>query len=223
MLGFIYGLVLEAIVPRTCKTCYVPLGINHGVYEYCNNCTLNWFLLETNRVSKVLSFERFNSVWTVAGFRMKEGATKEIIYMCKYSGRPKLLSELGRWFAKNNPLPHDDVVLVPIPLHWKRKLKRGYNQAEKLAHGMAEVWKVEVDRWSLKRGVHKTSLTGSNRRVRSKSVKDVFYYKDGFCDTETPIILIDDVLTTGATLRSCRNVLEENKRIVLGAAVLALA
>jgi len=145
-LGFIFGLVLEAIVPRTCKTCYVPLGINHGVYEYCNNCTLNWFLLETNRVSKVLSFERFNSVWTVAGFRMKEGATKEIIYMCKYSGRPKLLSELGRWFAKNNPLPHDDVVLVPIPLHWKRKLKRGYNQAEKLAHGMAEVWKVEVDR-----------------------------------------------------------------------------
>lgn len=75
----------------------------------------------------------------------------------------------------------------------------------------------------LKEAFTRHHLQDQNRRVRSKSVKDVFYYKDGFCDTETPIILIDDVLTTGATLRSCRNVLEENKRIVLGAADLALA
>ena len=108
-------------------------------------------------------------------------------------------------------------------LHWKRKFSRGYNQSELLAKGMAEVWKVEIDICSLKRGVHKKSLTGSNRISRSKMVKDVFYYNKGCCDIETPVILVDDVLTTGSILRACRDLLEENKRIVLGAAVLALA
>ncbi len=96
---------------------------------------------------------------------MKKGSTEDLIYKCNYSGRPKLLLELGRWFAKNNVLPHDDVVLIPIPLHWKRKFSRGYNQAELLAKGMAEVWKVEIDILSLKRGVHKNALTGSNSKV----------------------------------------------------------
>ena len=88
---------------------------------------------------------------------------------------------------------------------------------------MAEIWDVEVDMWSLKRGVHKKSLTGSNRRHRSKIVKDVFYFKKGCVDIDTPVILVDDVLTTGATLRACRKLLEENGRTVLGASVLALA
>ena len=135
----------------------------------------------------------------------------------------KLLYKLGQWFAQNNPLPHDDVVLIPIPLHWKRKLSRGYNQAELLARGMASVWDVEVDTWSLKRGAHKKSLTGFGRKTRTQIVNEVFYYENGFCDIQTPVILIDDVLTTGATLRSCRNILEEKGRTVLGAAVLALA
>ncbi len=89
---------------------------------------------------------------------MKKGSTQDLIYKCKHSGRPKLLIELGRWFAKNNVLLHDDVVLIPILLHWKRKFSRGYNQSELLTKGMAEVWKVEIDVWSLKRGVHKNRL-----------------------------------------------------------------
>ena len=157
------------------------------------------------------------------GLRLKEGSTDKLICLCKYSGRPKLLYKLGQWFAQNNPLPHDDVVLIPIPLHKKRKLSRGYNQAELLARGMADVWNVEVDTWSLKRGAHKKSLTGFGRKTRTHIVNEVFYYEDGFCDIQTPVILIDDVLTTVATLRSCRNILEEKGRTVLGAAVLALA
>ena len=67
---------------------------------------------------------------------------------------------------------------------------------------MAGVWGVEVDTWSLKRGAHKKSLTGFGRKTRTQIVNDVFYYKDGFCDIKTPVILIDDVLTKG-TILSC--------------------
>ena len=126
---FFFKLFLEAISLRTCKTCYRPLGVFEGVYEYCNSCTMDWFLLESGRVSEILIAERFSSFWTAVGFRMKEGSTKDLIYKCKYSGRPQLLLELGKWFAKKNKLPHDDVVLIPIPLHWRRKFSRGYNQA----------------------------------------------------------------------------------------------
>ena len=169
-------LLLEATAPKTYKICYSPLGLYEVVYEYCNSCTLDWFLLESDSVSEVLIGERFNSFWSVVGFKMKEGSKKDLIYKCKYSGRPHLLVALGKWFATNNKLPHDDVVLIPIPLHWKRKFTRGYNQAELLAKGLGGVWDVEVDSWSLKRGMNKKSFTSSNRRSRSTLIKDVFYF-----------------------------------------------
>ena len=169
-------LLLEATAPKTYKICYSPLGLYEVVYEYCNSCTLDWFLLESDSVSEVLTGERFNSFWSVVGFKMKEGSKKDLIYKCKYSGRPHLLVALGKWFATNNKLPHDDVVLIPIPLHWKRKFTRGYNQAELLAKGLGGVWDVEVDSWSLKRGMNKKSFTSSNRRSRSTLIKDVFYF-----------------------------------------------
>ena len=65
-------------------------------------------------------------------------------------------------------------------------------------------------------------MTGFGRKTRTQIVNDVFYYKDGFCDIKTPVILIDDVLTKGATSRLFRNILEK-VITVLGAAVLALA
>ena len=80
-----------------------------------------------------------------------------------------------------------------------------------LTRGMAGVWGVEVDTWSLKRGAHKKSLTGFGRKTRTKIVNDMFYYKDGFCDIKTSVILIDDVLTKGTTLRLCRNILEKKE------------
>ncbi len=114
---FVFKLFLELITPRTCKTCYKALGYNEGVYEYCSKCKIDWYILESDNVSEVIVGERFSSFWSAVGFKMKKGSTEDLIYKCKYSGRPKLLLELVRWFAKNNVLPHDDVVLIPIPLH----------------------------------------------------------------------------------------------------------
>ena len=68
--------------------------------------------------------------------------------------------------AKRWPAPDSNTVLVPIPLHPLRKLRRGYNQAEKFAMGLSEFWGLEVDTKVLIRKIHSVSLTGSNRSRR---------------------------------------------------------
>ena len=112
-------------------------------------------------------------------------------------------------------------MLVPVPHHWRRRLSRGYNQAELLAEGMKSVWDVEVNTSLLSRSLHKKSLTSSSRVNSSEKIKDVFKATDYQCEKQ--IVLVDDVLTTGSTLRALRCILEEKGSTVLGAAVLALA
>jgi len=123
--------------------------------------------------------------------------------------------------ARRWPAPETSSVLVPIPLHARRRFRRGYNQAEKLAEGLSGVWDIEIDKKVLIRKIHSASLTGSNRSGRAEVLKNVFYLGESKC--KKPIILIDDVLTTGATLRACREVIEASGRRVVGAVVLALA
>ena len=72
-----------------------------------------------------------------------------------------------------------------------------------MARGMAGVWGAEVDSLSLKGGAYKKSLTSFGRKTRTQIANELFCYEDGFCDIQTTFILIDDVLTIVAALRSC--------------------
>ena len=215
--------LLEAISPRTCKSCQRPLGFKDTVSEYCGACTLDWNYVGGDRVSNVLFSERFNAFWGAVGFRLIDGKTRSIVHLVKYSGSKKLVIELGKWFAKSTLLPHENVVLLPVPIYWKRKLFRGYNQSELLAKGMSQIWNVEVDTRSIQRTAHKASLTGSDRRKRAEVIDGVFERGKEYGDLETLVLIVDDVLTTGSTLRACRQLLEDSGRTVLGAVVLAIA
>ena len=88
---------------------------------------------------------------------------------------------------------------------------------------MSQIWNVEVDTRSIQRTAHKASLTGSDRRKRAEVIDGVFERGKEYGDLETPVLIVDDVLTTGSTLRACRQLLEDSGRTVLGAVVLAIA
>ena len=99
---------------------------------------------------------------------------------------------------------YDDVdVIVPVPLHYRRRIKRGYNQSELLAIGMARQMGVECDFRSLKRVRYNDSQTSKSRTERWMNVDDIFEV----CRVDRlrgrHILLVDDVLTTGATISAC--------------------
>jgi len=220
---FLSQALLEGIAPLTCLTCAKPIPFEAHVAGVCSFCVMDWGIFESDVTSLTLFRERFYVEWIAVGFRLRESGTSAIIHRCKYGGDPKCIKILGSWMAHRWPPPPSGSVLTPVPIHWKRRLQRGYNQAQLFADGMAEVWGVEVDVGALIRVQHGKSLTGSSRQGRGEALKQTYGFDHKVLSDQRPVILVDDVLTTGSTLRACRDILEKQGRKVVGAAVLAMA
>ena len=94
-------------------------------------------------------------------------------------------------------------VIVPVPLHPKRKRKRGYNQSEWIALGLSESMKIPLDTKTLIRATASESQTKKSRFMRWENVKEIFVVRDLKSLENKHILLVDDVLTTGATMESC--------------------
>ena len=133
---------------------------------------------------------------------------KELLHQVKYGGDVALgrwLGEmLGRYMRDSYPSPE---VIVPVPLHWRRKWRRGYNQAEVIASGLAEGMdgRPVVTRL-LRRGKYAVSQTRMHVGNKWENVSGAFSLNPK-ADLETlrgrHILLVDDVLTTGATAEAC--------------------
>lgn len=96
---------------------------------------------------------------------------------------------------------------VPVPLHWKKQRKRGYNQSAIFAEGIADAMGISAPKNVLIRTTHDKSLTGMKRFQRVETIGSSFILGNPKPVLNKNILLVDDVLTTGATLESCANVL----------------
>lgn len=110
--------------------------------------------------------------------------------------------QLGVQLQEHDIIKRIDCV-VPVPLHPKKERKRGYNQSFFLAKGISEVSKVPVNHKDLQRVKHSESQTGKSREKRWKSVEDAFEVKEPQQIQSKHILLVDDVITTGATIEAC--------------------
>ncbi len=114
-------------------------------------------------------------------------------------------------------------VIIPIPLHPAKKKKRGYNQSEWIAMGMSDKMRIPVDTKVLKRHVNSKSQTKKNRVERWENVRSAFNVKVPDQLSIKHILLIDDVITTGATIEACASQLIEHLGIKVSIASLAYA
>lgn len=143
---------------------------------------------------------------------VKSGRVQSIMHNLKYRKMPYIGIELGKILGeklRESPYYQDIDVVIPIPLHPKKLMKRGFNQSEKVALGLAESMGISVETKAVKRIVNTPSQTTLSRADRLENVKDAFQVTESPSMKEKSILLVDDVLTTGATLAVCGKALLE--------------
>ena len=134
-----------------------------------------------------------------------EGVMKEAIHLLKYERKEGIFLEIKKILARfleQNVLPFSELdVIIPIPLHRKKLKQRGFNQAYLLAHFISRFLKVKLVDRSLLRIRETRPQTKLSKQERAANLKDAFQLRNGKSFRGKTILLVDDVYTTGATLR----------------------
>ena len=138
------------------------------------------------------------------------GGTQRLLHQIKYNNQADMIGIIGRWYGKQllqSELFCETDIVVPVPLHWRKQRKRGYNQSFVFGEGIADVMNIPCPRNVLVRVTHDSSLTGMKRLQRVETIGSSFILAKPNPVKNKNVLLVDDVLTTGATLEACANAL----------------
>lgn len=159
-------------------------------------------------------------------FFKKGGAVQNLMHALKYKGIKEIGELLGNLYSMDllnfNGFDVPDAI-VPVPLHPDKLKKRGYNQSEWFGKGLAEGLKIPIITNALVRNIQTESQTKKNRWSRWQNVEKVFELINPEIIENKHILLVDDVVTTGATLEACSNELLGQKHVRVSVATLAYA
>lgn len=156
----------------------------------------------------------------------KESTLQQLLHQFKYKDHQRLGLYLGRQMGHmlaNNPRFEDVDVLVPLPLFPEKERRRGYNQALILCKGISEVWQRSIINDAVVRVRATESQTKKNRVERWQNMEDRFQLKDPAALAHKHVLLVDDVVTTGATLEACGCAILEAGNTYLSIATLCIS
>jgi ComF family protein len=194
--------------PRICPACKDLLNVHERVL--CVRCInefpyTNFHFDAENEVAK-LFWGRIKIENATSFFYFKKGSRyQHIIHEIKYHNQKHLGKAMGKWFGyelQNTPFSYVDII-VPVPLHYSKMKKRGYNQSELIAHGLSEAMNIPVECKALKRTVNTDTQTRKSKYERWINVEGIFQVVSPDKLKGKHILLVDDVVTTGSTLEAC--------------------
>ncbi|MDR2968664.1 MAG: ComF family protein [Tannerellaceae bacterium] len=223
--------LLNLFYPPVCLLCGSALA--NGEKQLCARCVCGLSYAGFRGVSDnpvaYLPVAGEKPVSATAYYRFEQGGgVQRLIHAVKYLGNKELGYLLGRWAALDLLASDEDLfrkaqLLVPVPLHPRKYRKRGYNQSEWIARGMASVLNIPVCTAAIQRNVMTESQTGKTAYNRWANVADVFSVSDPAQIMGKYVLLVDDVITTGATAGSCINVLSSVEGTQVGFFALSAA
>ena len=135
--------------------------------------------------------------------------------------RPRLAEHLGKLLAQQITVESSFDGIIPLPLHPKKERARGFNQSQAIAEGISEILNIPVWNNCVIRNTSNVSQTKFSKYDRYENVRSIFSVKQNDSLKNKHILLIDDVLTTGATIESCAGELLKSEGCKVSIATLA--
>lgn len=217
---------IDLVYPRLCFSCDKAIAMENEKY-ICEECRKEIDITDNDRclkcgtasgpfavysdagcvMCKNVTFH-FDSVFAVTSYH---GAIRELIHKFKYGCIETLANPLGNILIEGADNFHgvEEVDLViPVPLFWKKQVKRGFNQSAILAKKLAKHLRLPVSSRNLIRTKNTETQTHLVQEERHENVKDAFVIKNSESIAGKNILLVDDVMTTGVTASECAYVLK---------------
>ena len=200
---------ISLFYPRYCRGCYNSLV--KGEELICTQCLLempkSYYHLQRDNPF----YQKFRGrlcvkhVMTLYKF-VKESRVQHVLHALKYKQQPELGEMLGRVYGKDlleAEYKSSFDLIIPVPLHNSRRKIRGYNQSEEFGKGLAQMLEIPCDDTYMKRDAMTETQTHKSKLSRWENVSNIFKVIAPGSITEKRILLVDDVVTTGATLEAC--------------------
>jgi len=221
--------ILSLLLPRTCPACRRHLKD----WEEClclvclGQLPVTHFDLNPDNPLAEMFWGRVRLSQAVAWFYFRKGsAYQDALHKLKYNDRPDIGVSLGKQFGyelyRSTGFIRPDI-LIPVPLNPKKLRKRGYNQSEAIAKGLSQGLRIPLVSNALTRPVATSTQTRKSRYERYLNVAGKFKITNPALLENLHVLLIDDVITTGATLEACAEVMLAVPGVTVSVAALAWA
>jgi ComF family protein len=208
---------LNLFLKSNCPLCQRP-----AAGEFCLYCHKQLQRCQLTDPGRFWHSEQRVFVWGEYG-----GALKRAIAALKYDGNPQLAKPLGGWLAEAwlsfPELAIDNLTVVPIPLHQEKLKERGFNQAELLAESFCELTGLPLQRHGLERVKNTQALFALTAQQRQAEMKNALSLGKDFRRRlpRDRVLLVDDIYTSGTTVKSAIKILEQSGISVYGTVALA--
>ena len=221
--------IINLFFPKNCSGCDAILLANEKVI--CSICRHNIPLTNHHLLTENEAFKKFYGripVEYASAFLYfhKKGIVQKLIHNLKYKGHEEVGTLLGEWYTEDlkeiiSSLEADEI--IPVPLHPKKYKERGYNQVSTFGKSLAEKLELDYNETILFRKVYSKTQSKKNLLGRTEGIETIFDVHFTEKDHNKHFIIIDDVMTTGATLEACSRALLKIPGVKISIVCMAMA
>ena len=220
--------LLNLFFPQICRACNTHLSDNE--LKICTKCRhqlplTNFHDDSENAVHKILYGRVKLECATALLHFSKKGLVQQLMHNLKYRGHEDIGQFLGEWLGeelKSIPSYSSIDVVIPVPLHKSKLKSRGYNQVEKFGVAIAKALDAEYNTSILIKTMNTKTQVFKDRLKRNTNIESNFEVVNGIAIRDMHVLLVDDIITTGATIENCSNKLIEIDGIKLSLATMAI-
>jgi len=219
---------ISLLYPRVCELC--GQGMSRAEKLICVKCNF-----QLPRFQNQLEPQKYIHNFTGSNFYdcffsylkyYKKGISQTLLHKLKYESKPDIGELIGFWLGNDikivNQVDRFDLI-IPVPLHLKKIKKRGYNQSDSIAKGLSKSTGINWSARILLRNTNNSTQTNKSRIERIENVSGIFCIKNNSRVEARKILLVDDVITTGATMNACAELLLKEGASKISIATIAIA